>query len=210
MATSSLFCQVGVVFLQSFRESPAVMEVLSVCMTPAFKGEDNWKHKRVYDNKHVRQADLMVEHRPDRSMSYDGVAIKENSYKRLHAGVLNDWDGVGSESSAARSVGRTNLEDASLPHGYLRKPEMLEESTDGPDTSHDVHPDDSDEVGDDELVSPPDAPQKWPIIQIVAPPPWLPEGWTAVLRTRESGSKDKVIYSHIPFQRSIHIGRTFP
>jgi hypothetical protein len=70
---------------------------------------------------------------------------------------------------------------------------MPQESSDEPETSQDVHPDDSDNSVDDEPISPgaTEAPQKWPIIQIVAPPPWLPEGWTAVLRTRESGSKDK-------------------
>lgn len=172
------------------------MEVLSARMAPAFKGEDNWvKHKRVYDTKHVRQADVKVEHRPERAVNYDVAGTREIGYKRIHhPGAVNAWEGVNRHSNGARSVSRSSLDEATLPSGYSRRAEVREESSDDePDTSHDVQLDDSDNSGNDEPVSPQptEAPQKWPIIQIVAPPPWLPEGWTAVLRTRESGSKDK-------------------
>ncbi|CAM6124670.1 unnamed protein product [Calypogeia fissa] len=172
------------------------MEVLSARMAPAFKGEDNWgKHKRVYDTKHARQAEVKVEHRPERAVNYDASAMREIGFKRMHhPGGVNAWDGVARQAPAARSMSRTSLDEATMPNGYGRRSEMpVESSDDEPDTSHDVQLDESDNSGDDEPVSPQptEAPQKWPIIQIVAPPPWLPEGWTAVLRTRESGSKDK-------------------
>lgn len=182
------------------------MEALAVQMALAMK-EDSWKHKRGYDDKHGRQSGVKLEHRPERVVNYEAVAMRESGNKRLHVGGVNGWEGVSRHSSIGRSLGRTNREDASLSQASSREPEMPQESSDEPETSQDVQADDSDNSVDDEPVSPgaAEAPQKWPIIQIVAPPPWLPEGWTAVLRTRESGSKDKVRYLHL-----IPLSRSFP
>ncbi|KAG6548037.1 hypothetical protein Mapa_010471 [Marchantia paleacea] len=182
------------------------MEVLSARMTPAFKGEENAYYKRMYEStnnntnnsssKHARKGEMKVEHRSERTVNYETGPMRESGGHRkvYSAGGSQGWDGGSRKPVAARSMGRPgHLEGGNMSTGNQRRIEKVQESSDELETSQDNAHDDSDMSGDEEPApaQAAEAPQKWPIIQIVDPPAWLPEGWTAVLRTRESGSKDK-------------------
>ncbi|KAL2643096.1 hypothetical protein R1flu_010683 [Riccia fluitans] len=177
------------------------MEVLSARMTP-FKGEDGSYYKRMYEGnntsinhntgKHPRKGELKLGHRGERTIHYETTPMRESGgHKKVYAGGSQGWEGSTKKFMVPRPVGRPSHFDGGA--ASVSNQRRIEDSSDDADTSQDNVHDESEMSGDEEPAPPhaTEVPQKWPIIQIVDPPAWLPEGWTAVLRTRESGSKDK-------------------
>ncbi|KAL3696374.1 hypothetical protein R1sor_010450 [Riccia sorocarpa] len=181
------------------------MEVLSARMTPGFKGEDGSYYKRMYDgntasishnpSKHSRKGELKLDHRAERTVYHETTPMRESAGQRkVYAGGSQGWDGGSRKFMVPRPVGRPcHHQGGTTSASNQRRVSGHQESSDDAETSQDNVQDDSETSGDDEAAPPQaiETPQTWPIIQIVDPPAWLPEGWTAVLRTRESGSKDK-------------------